>query len=535
MEGGIVFRRYRGISFSVAGGASYSDVPEVSLSPFGGGHGVPMSPRYPFSDGRGHRVPMSPLYPFSVGGGHIFPMYLRHVFFRQVGNIVFRCSHGIFFLFGGGHHVPMSPLYPFFHFGGGMVFRCSDGIPFSLEGRHRVTMSFRYPFSVGGGASGPDVSAVSLFRFGGGASCPDVFDVPLTLWREGIVYRCPRGIPFPLTGGHRVPMSPRYRFSIECKSIVSRCLYGISRFHQGGGEGIVSRYLHGIPFTSGGEASCPDFLALLFFRWGRGNRIPVFPRCPFFVEGGASYSFVSTVSLFRLRVGIVFRCSHGIPFPLEGGIVFRCSRGISFPLGGASHSDVPAVSLLVLWGHCIPIFLWYPFSFGGGGHRVSMCPRYPFFRPGGGIVSPCLSCIPFSVWGGHRIPIFPRYPFFRWGGCVLFRCSHGILFPVGGGYRIPMFPRYASSVGRGASYSDVPAVCLFSAGRGASYFDVLAISLSQLEGGHRLPMFSPYPFSGGGRYRVPMSPRYPFSVGGGVSYPDVSAVSIFLFGGCIVF
>ena len=180
----------------------------------------------------------------------------------------------------------------------------------------------------GEGASWPDVSAVSLFR-----------------WVGGIVFRRPSGIHFSMRGRHRVSVSPRYPFSDRVRGlchdvsavfrfrlaygIVTRCDSGIVFSVEGGGHRIAVPPRH--PFSYWAWASCPDVFVVSFSSLEVGYLIPVPPRRPFSYLAGTRCPDVVWYSFLRMGGGIVSRRVHGIPFPMG-------------------------------WGDCVTIFPRYSFS-----------------------------------------------------------------------------------------------------------------------------------------------------------------------------
>ena len=202
----------------------------------------------------------------------------------------------------------------------------------------------------------------------------------------------------------------------------------------------------------------------------------------------------------------------------EGGIVSRCLRGIH-PLGG--------------------------------GHRVLISPRYPFFLLGGGVVPRCLRVIPFSVGGGASCLDVSPVSLFSFGGSSLPDVPAVSVFSLGSGNCVSMSRRYpfclgergklfrwfigiSFSVGGWALCSDTPAVSLFPSGTGSILPMFPWYRFSRWRGGHRVSMspryaVSLFPLEGG--HRVLISTWYTFfSVGQKTSCPNISAVSLFSLG-----
>ena len=150
--------------------------------------------------------------------------------------------------------------------------------------------------------------------------------------------------------------------------------------------------------------------------------------------------------------GIVSRCTCDIPFFISqvGDIVFRCSRGIPFPFGeghhvpmsplyrffqfgGASYFDVRAGILFTL-GRVIVFRCSVVFLLRWGGHHILMFPRYPFFRfGGGGIVSRGLPVIYSRLGGEGSGPDISVASLTLRRGGIVSRCLSNIPFPLGGG------------------------------------------------------------------------------------------------------
>ena len=173
--GNIVSRCLHGIHFPVLGGEELCpDGLAVSLVPFGGGGGASCSDvsEVSLDPSRGHCVPMFPWYPFYLGGGggwKRIPIFHRYLFFRWGVGIVLRDTRDITFSVSrGGALYPMSQRYPFSVGGKVIVSRCLRVILFPLGGRGIVFPYSRgIPFISRGGTYS-DFSSVSLFPLGGG-------------------------------------------------------------------------------------------------------------------------------------------------------------------------------------------------------------------------------------------------------------------------------------------------------------------------------------------------------------------------------
>lgn len=203
--------------------------------PVGGGIGFRRFSGFPFSMGGGHRVFH---LTFLVGGGNHVPVSPRYPFLRLGWGIVPRRGLGINVSVGGYASCPNISAVSLFRWGGGIVSCCLRGIPFSDRAEASFPDVFLIKISPLGGASCPDISALSVFRLGwgivsqsgivfsvgGGASCPDASAVSLSRWGDGIVSRCLYGISFPSGLGHRFPNSFLHSFLRWRWRIASRCL-----------------------------------------------------------------------------------------------------------------------------------------------------------------------------------------------------------------------------------------------------------------------------------------------------------------------